>query len=53
MPYKMRKLPNQDLYRVYGREGNIKAKGTTETKAHAQLRFLRSIEGTEKKKVKK
>lgn len=44
MPYKIRKLPNKDLYRVYNTETReIKAKGTTLEKAHALVRLLNAV----------
>jgi len=50
MPYKIRKLPNRDLYRVYridpisGRVVDIRAKETTLAKARAMVRLLRAID---------
>lgn len=50
MPYKIRKLPNRDLYRVYGVDPasghavDIKARETTLAKAKAMVRLLRAIE---------
>lgn len=49
MPYKIRKLPNRDAYRVYrvdesGHAVDIKAKDTSLQKAKAMIRLLRAIE---------
>jgi hypothetical protein len=45
MPYKIRKLPNQNKYRVYNSNtGKIHAEHTTLKKAEAQLRLLKSLE---------
>lgn len=45
MPYKIRKLPNKDLYRVYNKDtGKIFSYGTTLEKAKKQIRFLHMIE---------
>jgi hypothetical protein len=45
MPYKIRKLPNKDLYRVYNTETkDIKAYGTTMEKAKAMIRLLNAIQ---------
>lgn len=50
MPYKIRKLPNRDMYRVHridpvsGRAVDIKAKETTLVKARAMVRLLRGID---------
>jgi len=44
MPYKMRKLPNQNRYRVYNsRTGEIHAYRTTKKKAMNQIRLLESF----------
>jgi len=44
MPYKLRKLPNKNLYRVYNPKTKvIHAMGTTKAKAKAQVRILNSI----------
>lgn len=44
MPYKMRKLPNKNKYRVYNEKtGEIYAYETTEEKAKKQLRVLRGL----------
>lgn len=44
MPYKIRKLPNKEVYRVYNTEtGEIKAKGTTMEKARSMIRLLNAI----------
>lgn len=44
MPYKVRKLPNKDLYRVYNTETKeIKAYGTTLEKAKAMVRLLNAV----------
>lgn len=46
MPYKMRKLPNKNRYRVYNAEtGDVHAYSTTKKKAENQLRLLRALEG--------
>lgn len=42
MPIKMRKLPKQNLYRVYDGD-EIIAKKTTKKKAEAQIRLLRGL----------
>jgi hypothetical protein len=45
MPYKIRKLNNQDLYKVTNTEtGEIISKGTTLDKAKSQLRLLENLE---------
>lgn len=45
MPYKMRKLPYKNLYRVYNsRTGKIHAYATTKKKAEAQMRLMRMQE---------
>lgn len=45
MPYKIRKLPNKDLYRVYNTNTKeIKAKGTTLDKAKKMIRLLNAID---------
>lgn len=43
MPYKIRKLPRRDLYRVTGAQGQVKSRGTTLQKAKAQVRLLNVI----------
>ena len=44
MPYKIRKLPNQNKYRVYNTETKeIKAFRTTLAKAKAMVRLLNAI----------
>ena len=44
MPYKMRKLPRQNKYRVYNAETKrIISYGTTKTKAKKQIRLLNAI----------
>jgi len=44
MPYKKRKLPNQDLYRVYNTETKeVKAYATTKEKADKLIRLLNAI----------
>lgn len=44
MPYKLRKLPNKNKWRVYNSStGEIHAYSTTKDKAQAQLRLLRSL----------
>jgi hypothetical protein len=44
MPYKIRKLPNKLLYRVYNTETKeIKARGTTLEKAKAMIRLLHAV----------
>lgn len=41
----MRKLPNQDLYKVYNKRTRVvHAKGTTKEKATRQLRLLNMLE---------
>ena len=45
MPYKIRKLPNKNRYRVYNAvTGQIHAYNTTKVKAVRQLRLLKSLE---------
>lgn len=45
MPYKIRKLPNKNLYRVYNSEtGEIHANGTSKQNAEKQVRLLYMIE---------
>lgn len=44
MPYKIRKLPNKNKYRVYNVETKeVFAKGTTKDKAEKQVRYLNYI----------
>lgn len=44
MPYKIRKLPNKEKYRVYNTETKeIKAFGTSYIKAKAMVRLLNAI----------
>ena len=44
MPYKIRKLPNKDLYRVYNTDTKeVKAKETTLAKAKSMVRLLNAI----------
>jgi hypothetical protein len=44
MPYSIRKLPGQDLYRVRNTEtGDIKANATTKKKAEAMVRLLNAV----------
>lgn len=44
MPYKIRKLPKKNLYRVTSRDtGKIKSHGTTLEKAKAQVRLLYAL----------
>ena len=51
MPFKMRKLPNRDRYRVYNADtGEIYAYSTTKRKAEAQLRLLRMVEGMRRRR---
>lgn len=45
MPFAIRKLPNQNKYRVYNRETKkIYAAATTRAKAEAQVRLLYMME---------
>lgn len=45
MPYKIRKLPNKDLYRVYNTQtGHVHAKGTTLEKAKRMIRLLNAVD---------
>jgi hypothetical protein len=45
MPYKMRKLPNADAYKVYNTDtGEIHSKHATKKNAKAQMRLLYSLE---------
>jgi len=45
MPYKIRKLPNKSLYRVYNVETkDIKANATTLEKARLMVRLLNAVE---------
>jgi len=44
MPYSIRKLPGQDLYRVRNTDtGDIKANATTKKKAEAMVRLLNAV----------
>ena len=44
MPYKIRKLPGKNLYRVTSVEsGKIMSKGTTLKKAKAQVRLMYAL----------
>jgi len=40
MPWKIRKLPNKNLYRVRGEDGTIVAYGTTLEKAKKQIQAI-------------
>jgi len=45
MPYKIRKLPNENYYRVKNAEtGKVMSSKTTKEKAEAQVRLLMSLE---------
>lgn len=45
MPYKIRKLPNKNRYRVYNaRTGEVHAYNTTKKKAERQKRLLEALE---------
>lgn len=45
MPYVIRKVRNQDCYRVYNKEtGKIHAKCSTRENATKQLRLLRAVD---------
>jgi len=45
MPISMRKLPNQELYRVYNKATKkVHAKGTTKEKATRQMRLLNMLD---------
>ncbi len=45
MPYRTRKVPNRNCYRVYNRKSKkVFAKCTSKTNAMKQLRLLRAIE---------
>lgn len=45
MPYKIRKIRNQDKYKVINsKTGKIHSTGTTKAKAEAQVRLLESLE---------
>lgn len=46
MPFRIRKLPRKNLYRVTGPNGHVYAHGTTLEKAEAQVRLLRAREYT-------
>jgi hypothetical protein len=49
MPHCMRKLRNQDLYKVFNKAtGEIKSSGSTKEDAKKQLRLLKRLE---KKKI--
>lgn len=51
MPYKIRKLPGRDTYRVTSsKSGAVKARETTLQKAQAQVRLLHAINNTKFKK---
>ena len=44
MPYKIRKLPGRNTYRVTSnKSGTVKARETTLEKAKAQVRLLRAL----------
>lgn len=45
MPYTLRKLPNQNKYRVRNSQtGEVRAHATTLAKAKAQVRLLNAVE---------
>ena len=48
MPYKIKKLPGKEKYRVYGEDGTVKAKATTKAKAKAMIRLLNYIDAKKK-----
>lgn len=51
MPWKIRKLPNKNRFRVYNAEtGEIHAKGTSLENAKKQVRLLYLVEKTAYKK---
>jgi hypothetical protein len=43
MPAHMRKIRGKRLYRVTDAKGRVHAKGTTKSKAEAQVRILNSL----------
>lgn len=46
MPYKLKKIRNKNLYKVYNSiTGKIHSKGTTLDNAKAQMRLLSQLEG--------
>ena len=46
MPYKIRKLPNQNSYKVYNANtGKVYSKSSTLDNANKQIRLLHMIEG--------
>lgn len=51
MPYKIRKLPGRDTYRVTSsKSGAVKARETTLEKAQAQVRLLHALNSPKFKK---
>ena len=51
MPYKIRKLPGRDTYRVTSeKSGTIKARETTLQRARAQVRLLHALNNPKFKK---
>lgn len=45
MPYKIRKIPNENYYRVKNADtGKVMSNKTTKEKAEAQVRLLMSLE---------
>jgi len=51
MPYVIRKLPGKSLYRVRAKDtGRVFSKGTTLSKAKAQVRFLYMINAMKTKR---
>lgn len=51
MPYKIRKLPGRDTYRVTSeKSGTIKARETTLQKARSQVRLLHALNNPKFKK---
>lgn len=54
MPYEIRKLPNQDKYRVRNKDtGQIKAKSTTKTNAQKLVRLLNGLEHGMKPRIRR
>ena len=54
MPYKIRKLPNKNLYKVVDIEtGEIMSKGTSLENAEKQVKFLYAIKNKKFKPNKK
>ena len=52
MPYKIRKLPNKNLYRVYNSDtGAIHAYGTSKKNAERQVRLMYMMDAAKRRRA--